>query len=149
MNFAVLYCILWFFLMLQRQLTSVYLLHICSHFYPQVNEEMLFLNQFWGWLTSSVTFIMGNQVSLQIFMRWIDCSQRIIDLKNCLKNSKSFVLKNFDWEREKSLLLCSLSGKPCDLCQTKLMLWSFSSPSWFDLWTFWLLASMCSMPRGL
>ena len=49
----------------------------------------------------------------------------------------------------KFLLLCTFSGKLSDLCQAKLMLWRFSNPSWLDIWTFWLLVSLCSMPRGL
>ena len=68
-------------LMLRSQFTSAYLLHILySHFYVLGNEEMIFLNQFWGWWTSSITSVMGNQVSLQIFMWLIDGSQRIISL---------------------------------------------------------------------
>ena len=68
-------------LMLRSQLTSAYFLHILySHFYVLGNEEMIFLKQFWGWLTSSITSVMGNQVSLQIFVWLIDGSQRIIDL---------------------------------------------------------------------
>ena len=68
-------------LMLRSQFTSAYLLHILySHFYVLGNEEMIFLNQFWGWWTSSITSFMGNQVSLQIITWWIDRSQRIIDL---------------------------------------------------------------------
>ena len=67
--------------MLQSQLTSSYLLHILySHFYVYVNEDMIFLNRFWGWLTSSNTSIMGNQVFLQIFMWGIGGIERIIDL---------------------------------------------------------------------
>ena len=87
---------------------------------------MIFLNQFWGWLTSSITSIMRNQVSLQIFMWWINGSQIIIDLKNCWNNSRSIILKKLDWGKGKFLLFCSLSREPCDLCQTKLMLWIFS-----------------------
>ena len=68
-------------LILRSQFTSAYLLHILySHFYVLGNEEMIFLNQFWGWWTSSITSVMGNQVSLQIFMWLIDGSQRIISL---------------------------------------------------------------------
>ena len=145
MNFAILYCILWFV----THVTKSAHFKLFSHFYAEVNKEMIFFNQFWGWLTSSITSIMGNQVSLQIFMWRINGSQRIIDLKNCLKNNRSIVLKKLDWGREKFLLFCSLSGKPCDLCQTKLMLWSFSNPSWSDIWTFWFLVNLCSMPRGL
>ena len=37
----------------------------------------------------------------------------------------SIVLIKFGCRRGKFLLLCSLSGKSCDLYQTKLMLWSF------------------------
>ena len=135
-------------LMLRSQFTSAYLLHILySHFYVLGNEEMIFLNQFWGWWTSSITSIMGNQVSLQIFMWWIGGSQRIIDLLFEEKQICGSQKKLTGGEGNSSY--SSLSGKPCDLCQTKLMLWRFSNPSWLDIWNFWLLVTLCSMPRGL
>ena len=76
-------------LTLQSQLTSAYLLDmLSSHFYVKVNEEMIFLNdcfqiarckQVWGWLTSSITSFKGYQRSQQIFIWWMDGSQRTID----------------------------------------------------------------------
>ena len=39
--------------------------------------------------------------------------------------------------------------KPRDLCQAKPTLWSFYNTSWLDIWTFWLLFTLCSVPRGL
>ena len=36
-------------------------------------------NNFWSWLTSSITFFMGNQGPLQILIWWMDSSQSIID----------------------------------------------------------------------
>ena len=86
---SIVLCFMIFFLMLQSQLTSVYLLDmLSSHFYIKVNEEMIFLNdcfqisrfkQVWGWLTPSITSFIGYQGSQQIVMWWMDGSQRIID----------------------------------------------------------------------
>ena len=49
----------------------------------------------------------------------------------------------------KFLLLCFLSRKLCGLSQAKLMLWSFFNPLGLDIWTFWVLVTLCSMPRSL
>ena len=38
--------------------------------------------------------------------------------------------------------------KPRDICQAKPTLWSFCNKSWLDIWTFWLLVTFCSLPRG-
>ena len=73
-------------LMLQSQLTLVYLLNILS-------------SRFWGWLTSSITYIMGNQVSLQILMWWIDVNQRIID-QLFEKKINLLFSKNWLWKGE-------------------------------------------------
>ena len=89
MNFPVLFCLLLFVTLLQGQLTSAYLLDmLSSHFYVKANEEMIFLNdwsqiarcnQVRGWLTCSITSFIGYQGSQQIFMCWMDGTQRIID----------------------------------------------------------------------
>ena len=43
-----------------------------------------------------------------------------------------------------------ISATLCFLWEAKLMLWSFFNPSWlFYIWAFWLLVTLCSMPRGL
>ena len=86
---SIVLCFIIFFLMLQSQLTSVYLLDMLfSHFYVKVNEEMIFLNdcfqisrfkQVWGWLTPSITSFIGYEGSQHIVMWWVDGSQRIID----------------------------------------------------------------------
>ena len=73
-------------LMLQSQLTLVYLLNILS-------------SRFWGWLTSSITYVMGNQVSLQILMWWIDANQRIID-QLFEKKINLLFSKNWLWKGE-------------------------------------------------
>ena len=53
-----------------------------------------------------------------------------------------FFVENI-WEGEISATLCFL-------WEAKLMLWSFFNPSWlFYIWAFWLLVTLCSMPRGL
>ena len=39
--------------------------------------------------------------------------------------------------------------KPRNLCQAKLMLWTFCNSSWLDISTFWLLVTVFSMPRDL
>ena len=49
-----------------------------------------------------------------------------------------FLVQNIWLGKGKFLLLCSFTGKLWDLCQVKLMLWSFFNPSWLDTWTFWL-----------
>ena len=60
-----------------------------------------------------------------------------------------FLVQNIWLGNGKFLLLCSLSWKLWDLCQAKLMLWSFFNLSWLEIWTFWLLVTLCSMLRGL
>ena len=60
-----------------------------------------------------------------------------------------FFVQNIWLGKGKFLLLCSFSGKLWDLYQARLMLWSFFNPSWLDIWTFWLLVTLCSMSRGL
>ena len=88
-NFAVLYCVLSFFTHVTKSAHfSLFLDMLSSHFYVKVNEEMIFLNdcfqiarckQVWGWLTSSITSFKGYQGSQQIFIWWMDGSQRTID----------------------------------------------------------------------
>ena len=60
-----------------------------------------------------------------------------------------FFVQNIWLGKRKYLLLCIFSWKLWDLCQAKFMSWSFFNPSWFDIWTFSLLVTLCSMPRGL
>ena len=88
----------------------------------------------------------GFPANIYLMNRW---QSENIDLKTYLKNIKSIVPKKIDWGRGKFQLLCSLSGKPSDLYQTKSKLWSFSNSSSFDIWTFWLLVTLCSTPRDL
>ena len=60
-----------------------------------------------------------------------------------------FLVQNIWLGNGKFLLLCFFSWKLWDLCQTKLKLWSFFNLSWLNIWSFWLLVTLCSMPRGL
>ena len=52
-------------------------------------------------------------------------------------------------ERENICFSTPTLRKPQDQCQAKSMLWSFYNTSWLDIWTFWLLVILCSMPRSL
>ena len=119
MNFAILYCILWY--VTHATKAAHFSLSSSYSIFPLSSISKWGYNQFWGWLTSSITSIMGNQVSLQIFMWRINGSQRIIDLKNCLKNNRSIVLKKIAWGKRKILPFCSLSGTS---------LWPMSSKCW-------------------
>ena len=80
---------------------------------------------------------MGNDGSLKIFVLWLDCSQRIKDLlldKFSIFSGKDVFL--LLWETHEPIL-------------SRVDIVKFGNPSSFDLWNFWLLVTICGMPRGL
>ena len=85
-NFAILHCISWF--VTHASKAAHFSLSSSFSIFPLLPIRK------WGNDIPSPFF---PQVSLQIFMWWIDGSQRTIDLKTCLKNNKSIVLKKLDW----------------------------------------------------
>ena len=80
---------------------------------------------------------MENDGFLQMFILWPDCSQRIKDL--LLDKLSIFPAKDkflLLWENHEPIL-------------SKDDIVKFVNPSSFDIWTFWLLVTICSMLRDL
>ena len=80
---------------------------------------------------------MGNDGFLQMFVWWMDCSQRIKDL---------LIHKLSIFFREGCIP--AILGNPEPIL-SKVDIAKFGNPSSFDIWTFRLLVNIWSMPRGL
>ena len=72
-----------------------------------------------------------------MFVWWMDCSQRIKDL---------LIHKLSIFFREGRIP--AILGNPEPIL-SKVDIAKFGNPSSFDIWTFWLLVTICSMPSGL
>ena len=79
----------------------------------------------------------GNNGFLQMFILWMDCNQKIKDL-SLDKRSIFF--------RERHIP--ATMGNPEPIL-SKADIVKFGNPSSLDIWTFWLLVTICSLPRGL
>ena len=81
---------------------------------------------------------MGNDGFLRMLIWWMDCSQRIKEL---------FIDKFsiFFWGGGR---IPATLGNP-EPTLSKIDIAKFGNPSFFDIWTFWILVNICSMPRGL
>ena len=80
---------------------------------------------------------MGNDGFLQMFVLWLDCGQRIKDLlldKLSIFSGKDVLL--LLWETDEPIL-------------SKVNIVKFGNPLSFEILNFWLLVTVCSMPRGL
>ena len=80
---------------------------------------------------------MGNNGFLQMFILWTDCGQRIKDL---------FFDKLSIFFREGYIPATLQNPEPI---LSKIDIAKFGNPSSFDIWTFRLLVTICSMPRDL